>query len=318
MHGIRIFGAKSLLGRPGRREVKVLVPDVPLRRALEPLPEGVQLVAEPEPDVEMLVFGLEFADRISQLMDALPGLRVVQSFNAGVDWLIPQIPAGVVVCRAVGVHDGPVAEWVIAAMLTMQRQLPAFLENQRRSAWDRTAGDASAAYDLEGQNVLIVGYGSIGRALAARLTPFGAKVTGIAKHAREDTKPLSALPALLAQADVVVDLLPLTSETEKFVNAAFIAGMKPGALLINAGRGRTVDTDALLQALGDGRIRAALDVTDPEPLPSDHPLWHERNVLITPHIAGAVGRWQERGYRFAGEQIRRYVAGEPLLGVQEE
>jgi phosphoglycerate dehydrogenase-like enzyme len=298
--------------------VKVLVPDVPLRRALEPLPEGVQLVGEPAPEVEMLIVGLEFADRLPGLIDALPGLRVVQSLNAGVDWLLPMVPQGVVVCRAVGVHDGPVAEWVIAAMLTMQRLIPSFIENQQRATWDRSAGDASTVNDLEGQNVLIVGYGSIGRALAARLTPFGAKVIGIAKHAREDTKPLSALPALLAQADVVVDLLPLTPDTEKFVNAAFLAGMKPGALFINAGRGRTVDTDALLQALGDGRLRAALDVTDPEPLQSDHPLWHERNVLITPHIAGAVGRWQERGYRFAGEQIRRYVAGEPLLGVHEE
>jgi phosphoglycerate dehydrogenase-like enzyme len=114
----------------------------------------------------------------------------------------------------------------------------------------------------------------------------------------------------------VVDLLPLTPETARFVDAAFLGRMKPGALFVNAGRGKTVDTAALLEALRSGRIRAALDVTDPEPLPADHPLWHAPNLLITPHVAGSVTRWEERGYRFAGEQIRRYAAGEPLLGVE--
>jgi phosphoglycerate dehydrogenase-like enzyme len=162
--------------------VKVLVPDVSLRSALEPLPDGVRLVAEPEPDIEMLVLGLEFADRLLHLIDTLPGLRVVQSFNAGVDWLLPLIPPGVVVCRAVGVHDGPVAEWVVAAMLTMQRHLPAFIENQRRAEWDRNAGDASNVEDLEGQRVVILGHGSIGRALAARLAPFGVREPLLGVH----------------------------------------------------------------------------------------------------------------------------------------
>jgi len=113
-------------------------------------------------------------------------------------------------------------------------------------------------------------------------------VIGVARHARDDAQPVSALPELLPQADVVVDLLPLAPETEKFVDSAFLARMKPGALFVNAGRGKTVDTDALLEALRSGRIRAALDVTDPEPLPSDHPLWHAPNILITPHIE-AIG-----------------------------
>jgi phosphoglycerate dehydrogenase-like enzyme len=253
-------------------------------------------------------------ERLSQLFAAMPRLRVVQALTAGVDWLQPRAPQGVVVCKAVGVHDGPVAEWVVAAMLAMQRQLPSFLENQRRAEWDRSAGDASNVDGLEGQRVVIVGHGSIGRALAARLAPFGTLVTGVAQHPREDAEPVSALEHLLPQADVVVDLLPLTAETERFVDGDFLARMKPGALFVNAGRGRTVDTEALLEALQTGRLRAALDVTDPEPLPANHPLWREPNVLITPHVGGAVAGWRERGYRFAGEQIRRYVAGEPLLG----
>lgn len=297
--------------------MKVLVPDSPLRAELGTLPVGVELVAVPEPDVEMLVAGPELADRLPQLFESLPRLRVVQSFSAGVDWLLPMTPKDVLVCRAVGVHDAPVADWVMAATLTMQRRFPEYIENQRRAAWVRTDGDESDAKDLEGQNVVIVGHGSIGRALAARMEPFGMRVTGIAQHAREDALPTAALPDLLPQADVVVDLLPLTPATEKFVNRDFLARMKPGALFVNAGRGRTVDTEALVEELKAGRIRAALDVTDPEPLPSDHPLWHAPNALITPHVGGNVPRWQGRAYRLAGDQIRRYAAGEPLLGVVE-
>jgi phosphoglycerate dehydrogenase-like enzyme len=239
----------------------------------------------------------------------------VQAFSAGVDWLVPMVPKGVVVCREVGVHDASVADWVMAAMLAMQRGLPAFIDAQRRADWNRREGDDADVNELGGQSVVIVGHGSIGRELAARLEPFGMRVSGIAQHPRPDAQPSSALADLLPLADVVVDLLPLTPETEKLVNRDFLARMKPGALFMNAGRGRTVDTQALLSVLQSGAVRAALDVTDPEPLPSDHPLWRAPNTLITPHIAGAVARWEERGYRFAGEQIRRYVAGEPLLGV---
>jgi phosphoglycerate dehydrogenase-like enzyme len=289
-----------------------------MRRELEPLPEGVQLVAEPEPDVTMVVLSFEIADRLPGLFDELPHLRVIQALSAGVDWLLPKVPAGVVVCRAVGVHDGPVSEWVVAAILAMQRRLPEFVEFQRRGEWNRSTAEPPEIDDLDGHTVLIVGHGSIGRAVAVRLAPFGARVIGVARHARDDAQPVSALPDLLPQANVVVNLLPLTPETERFVDATFLARMKPGALLVNAGRGKTVDSDALLEALRSGHIRAALDVTDPEPLPADHPLWQAPNVLITPHIAGAVARWQARGYRFAGEQIRRLAAAEPLIGIESQ
>jgi phosphoglycerate dehydrogenase-like enzyme len=286
---------------------------------MSPLPEGVELVAEPAPDVEMLVLGPELAEDVPALLAQLPRLRVVQSFSAGVDQLLPLIPGGVVLCSAVGVHDAAVSEWVVAVILAMGRRLPEFGEMQRRTEWNRAIADPQsdqAVDDLDGKTVLVVGHGSIGRALALRLAPFGARVVGVAQHARPGAEPPEALPRLLPDADVVVDLLPLTPDTQQFVNAAFIARMKPGALLVNAGRGRTVDTNALLEALRAGSIRAALDVTDPEPLPSDHPLWRVPNVLITPHIAGTVARWESRAYRFAGEQIRRYAAGQPLLGVQ--
>jgi phosphoglycerate dehydrogenase-like enzyme len=281
---------------------------------MEPLPKGVELVAKPAPDVEFVLLGAEFSDDVPGLFKQLPGLKVVQSFSAGVDWLLPMIPPGVVVCSAVGVHDVAVSEWVVAVILAMNRRLPEFLELQHRADWNRDM--ANQIDDLEGKTVLVVGYGSIGKAVALRLAPFGAKVVGIAQHAREDAEPADALPRLLPEADIVVDLLPFTPETEKFVDRDFLARMKPGALFVNAGRGRTVDTEALLESLRAGHLRAALDVTDPEPLPAGHPLWHAPNLLITPHIAGAVARWEARAYRFAGEQIRRYAAGKPLLGVR--
>jgi len=299
--------------------VRVLIPDSPLRGEMGPLPEGVELVGEPSPDVEMLVLGPELAEDVPELLAQLPGLRVVQSFSAGVDQLLPLIPPGVVLCNAMGVHDVAVSEWVVAVILAMGRRLPEFGEMQRRTEWNRDIAEPQSNQpvdDLDGKTVLVLGHGSIGRALALRLAPFGARVVGIARHARQGAEPLEALPRLLPDADVVVDLLPLTPDTQRFVNAEFLARMKPGALFVNAGRGGTVDTNALLEALRAGTIRAALDVTDPEPLPSDHPLWRAPNVLITPHIAGTVAHWESRAYRFAGDQIRRYAAGQPMLGVQ--
>jgi phosphoglycerate dehydrogenase-like enzyme len=220
----------------------------------------------------------------------------------------------VILCSAVGVHDVSVSEWVVAVILTMERRIPEFIDMQRRGEWNRDI--ANQTDDLEGKTVLVLGYGSIGKAVARRLTPFGARVVGIAQHARDDAESVEALPRLLPEADIVVDLLPATPETEKLVDREFLARMKPGALFVNAGRGRTVDTDALVDSLRAGHIRAALDVTDPEPLPADHQLWRAPNVLITPHIAGTVARWEARAYRFAGEQIRRYVAGKPLVGMR--
>jgi phosphoglycerate dehydrogenase-like enzyme len=283
---------------------------------MEPLPKGVELVSKPAPDVEVVVLGPDFRGDLRALFEQLPGLKLAQSFSAGFDHLLPLVPPGVVLCSAVGVHDGPVAEWVMAAILAMGRRLPEFLDAQSRGEWKREESWKRPVEDLDGKIVLVLGHGSIGRALALRLVPFGARVVGVARHPREGVESPDALPRLLPDADIVVNLLPRTPETEKLVNRKFLAQMKPGALFVNAGRGRTVDTEALMESLRAGHIRAALDVTDPEPLPKEHPLWSAPNVLITPHVAGSVTRWEARAYRFAGEQIRRYVAGEPLVGVR--
>ena len=303
--------------------MKVLVADVPQRRELDPLPDGIELVAEPDAEVEFVVLGPELYPKASALFERLPNLRVVQSTSAGVDSLLPLVPAGVTVCGASGAYDIAVSEWVVAMLLALGWRLPQFNELQQRAEWDSNAGDwittgpssLGPIDDLDGATVLIFGYGSIGRAVAARLTPFGVRTIGIARHAREDAETPEALPRLLPEADAVVLLAPLTPETRGTVDAGFLARMKEGALLVNAARGAIVDTDALVDALRAGHIRAALDVTDPEPLPPEHPLWQAPNVIITPHIAGSVTRWRNRAYRLAGEQLRRYAAGEPLLNV---
>jgi len=166
--------------------------------------------------------------------------------------------------------------------------------------------------------VLVVGHGSIGRAVEHRLRAFGAEVTGIARRARDGVHGVAELDTLLPEADIVVVLLPLTAETRGMVGAGFIERMKPGALLVNAGRGAVADTRAITDAVLEGRIRAALDVVDPEPLPAEHPLWGAPGVLITPHVAGVSARMIERGWALVADQMRRHLAGEPLLNVVSE
>jgi phosphoglycerate dehydrogenase-like enzyme len=245
-------------------------------------------------------------------MKRLRGLRVVQTLSAGVDWLAGDVPSGVTLCDAAGVHDVPVSEWTLAAILAMQRELPLQLEWQRSAKWQTPGPETD---DLEGSTVLILGYGSIGRAVEARLLPFGVEVVRVARKPREGVHSTDDLPTLLPRADVVVVLLPLTSQTRAMVDASFLASMHDGALLVNAARGPIVDTAALLAEVGRGRLRAALDVTDPEPLPDGHPLWSAAGVLITPHTAGSSRRFATRAWRFVADQVGRYQRGEPLQNV---
>jgi phosphoglycerate dehydrogenase-like enzyme len=301
--------------------LKILALEPSYHSLFDPLPDGVSLVTEPEADVELAVIGIDQQSRLSSLIPALTSLRVIQSLNSGVDWLLPTLPATVEVYNASGVHDAAVAEWIVAVLLSMRRRLPDLREAQQRGEWIANTNDPTTngappigpIDTLEGGNVLIVGFGSIGRALATRLSPFGIRVQGVARRARPDALTLDALPDLLPSADAVVLLVPLSEATERLVDSNFLARMKPGAILINAARGRLVDTEALIQALRQGNLYAALDVTDPEPLPSGHPLWQAPNLLITPHVAGAVASWKARAYRFTREQLLRYVNGQPLL-----
>ncbi|WP_420116471.1 2-hydroxyacid dehydrogenase [Micromonospora sp.] len=249
------------------------------------------------------------------MLDRLPDVAVVQLLSAGADAWTGRVPAGVTLCDARGVHDAGTAEWVVTAILAQLRGFPELARAQARREW---AYDRVAPTDeLTGKRVLIVGAGSIGAAVRARLAPFDVTFTLVARTARPDegVHAVTELPRLLPEADVVVLLVPLTDATRGLVDAAFLAAMPDGALLVNAARGPVADTAALVEELTSGRLRAALDVTDPEPLPADHPLWELPNVLLTPHVAGSVRGLLPRAYRLVGEQVRRFVAGSPLVNT---
>lgn len=259
----------------------------------------------------------------------MKGVRVVQAPWAGVDLLRNLFPPEVILCDARGVHDIPTAEWAVAAVLAMQKYLPFYVEMQQLGDWNKRwqareiyhlshsneGGPPALVDEVADYTILIVGYGSIGQAIEARLAPFGPTFLRVARSAREGVEPVSRLDELLGLADIVVLIIPLTSETRHLMNAKRLAKMRPGALLVNAARGAIVDTDALVQALNEKRIRAAIDVTEPEPLPLGHPLWKAPNLLITPHVAGDSAKFMKRLFTMASAQAERFVRGEPLLNV---
>jgi len=290
------------------------------------LPEGVELVTVPRqpgdhpdlPKVEVLVPPYR-SRRVLEALPDMPRLRLVQALESGVEWLLPHVPDGVTVCNSRGAPDAAVAEWVVGAVLAMQRKLPEHLDAQRQGLWRDIVAQGEwqspFAGDLEGATVLIIGHGSIGAAVERRLEPFGVDFLRVARSERPGVQPASALPSLVPDADVVVVLVPLTPDTEGLVSADLIGAMKPGALLVNVGRGRLVDQAALTEALYDGRIRAALDVTDPEPLPAGDRLWSAPNLLLTPHMAGDTPRRYRRSWEMVGGQVERLLDGRPLENV---
>jgi phosphoglycerate dehydrogenase-like enzyme len=297
--------------------VEVWLPDNPARASLGELPEAVEINLIPRngplpqeiETVEFLVppYGLR---RVIEALPRLSALRVVQVNSAGVDWIAPAVPEGVTLCSARGTRDAPVAEWVVGTILDSYRGLARFRRQQEQAQWE-----PRMPRELAGSKVLIVGYGSIGRAVEDRLRPFGVEVTGVASRQRGDTHGVDAIDELLPDADIVIVLLPTTPETVGMLEKQRLARLKTGALLVNAGRGTVVDMDALCAELESGRLEAALDVTDPEPLPPESPLWRLPNVLVTPHIAGDSPAADQRVYELVGDQIRRHLKGHPLLNV---
>lgn len=251
-------------------------------------------------------------------LDGMSGVQVVQTLSAGIDHVEPGLgllPAGVRLCNAKGVHEASTAELALALVLASLRGFPGFVHGQDNEEW--RSGFYPALAD---KSVLIVGYGSIGAAIEDRLAPFEcARVARVARSARTTARgpvhTLDDLPALLPEADVVILSTPLNPSTQGLAGADFLAAMPDGALLVNVARGGVVDTKALLSELESGRLRAALDVTDPEPLPSGHPLWHAPNVLITPHVGGSTSAFLPRAKRLLAGQLSRFAAGEPVRNV---
>jgi phosphoglycerate dehydrogenase-like enzyme len=287
--------------------------------AVGTLPEDVQLsVVPPVGELPRAMLEAEFLiplsgdPRLGEMLPQMEALRVVQTLSAGVDWL-PPLPPGVKLCDASGTRDIAVAEWVMAAILASTKTLGELRDSQRKQRWEwRQTGE------LAGATVLILGYGSIGRAVERRLAPFEVELIRVARNARAGVHSADDLCSLLPKAEVVIVLLALTPETTGLLDANMLAALQPGALLVNAARGAIVDTPALLELLRAGRVRAALDVTDPEPLPPDHPLWGAPGVLITPHLAGDTIAADRRAFALIGEQVRRYLRREPLVNIVSE
>ena len=270
-------------------------------------PDGVEVRRLPDGRREAEFLLPDWEDR--ETMKELPGLervRVVQALSAGTDWIEDRVPEWATLCNARGTRDAAVAEWVVGALL-------GDAYGQFTATRDRRWSDAQPR-ELQGATILVVGFGSIGRALKERLEPFGVSVVGVARHARDGVHGTGELPELLGSADSVVLLTPLTADTRGLFDAELLARMRDGALLVSAGRGAVVDTEALVAELEAGRLRAVLDVVDPEPLPDDHPLW-DLALAITPHNAGDTAAADERAMRFGAEQLVRYARGEPLRNV---
>ncbi|MEU2211072.1 2-hydroxyacid dehydrogenase [Streptomyces hygroscopicus] len=248
-------------------------------------------------------------------LPAMTNLRVVQTLTAGIDHIKPalaDLAPGVRLCNARGVHNASTAELALTLILASLRGIPDFVRSQDAGEW--RSGFRPALAD---KSVLIVGYGAIGSAIEDRLVPFECeRVTRVARSPRTTERgpvhPIDELPRLLPEADVVILVTPLTEATRGLAGAEFLARMKDGALLVNVARGAVVDTKALLSEVESGRLRAALDVTDPEPLPAGHPLWHAPGVLITPHVGGPSSAFLPRAKRLLRDQLNRFARGESL------
>ena len=292
-------------------------------RRLGGIPDRIEVVcynaAEDEPwpdsaaDVAFYVLPYMKGPEVLERVDELTSLKVVQTLTAGVEAFLPKIPDGVTLCNAAGVHDASTAEIALALALASGRHLDVFARQQPESRWEPVFGTA-----LADQRVLVIGYGHIGAAIEARLAGFEvASITRVARRARDEPEvhPIEDLPELLPEADVVFVIAPHTPQTEGMIGAAELGLLPDGALLVNVARGPLVDTDALLAETSSGRIRAGLDVTDPEPLPPEHPLWQSPGVLISPHVGGASTAFYPRADRLIAAQLGRFARGDDLENV---
>jgi len=325
-------------------QLKVGYPASLPEELLQLFPSGIQLIpipARPEGEIAIDFWIPPPAAALGQkIWPHLRGVAVAQSMMAGTEWLTDLVGPAVTVCNAQGAHSISTAEWTLAAILATLKWLPLYRDLQHKSEWcSRTKGSAVYAAmhqdqrpqfppfmqeELHSKRVLIVGYGDIGKTIERMLEPFGVEITRIARTARAlsstspEVHPVAGLNSLLPNAEIVILILPHTPESHGLIGAKQLALMPQGALLVNSARGPIVQTDALVEALNAGRIRAAVDVTDPEPLPADHPLWSCPNLLITPHVAGSTPQFSPRAIKIAAAQTQRLLNNEPLINIVQQ
>ncbi|RZT87967.1 phosphoglycerate dehydrogenase-like enzyme [Pseudonocardia sediminis] len=239
------------------------------------------------------------------LTDGLPKLELVQLLTAGAEAWIGRLPEGVALSDGRGAHGGATAEWVVSVLLAVYRHLPRFVRAQDEGRWDYHRTE-----ELAGKKILIVGAGDVAENTVRRLDGFDVEITLVGRTARDGVRGMDELPSLLPEHDATVLIVPLTDETRGMVDAEFLAAMPDGAVLVNGARGPVCDTDALAAELTSERLRAAVDVTDPEPLTEGHPLWKVPGLLLTPHVGGSVPLATTRAYGVAAEQLAYVVRGE--------
>jgi phosphoglycerate dehydrogenase-like enzyme len=304
---------------------------------LRDFPKGIELIPvsdKMDHDVEIDVWIPDpYTTRAIRAWPRLHGVKLVLSMLAGTEWIPGTVGPHVTICNAHGAHNIPTAEWTLAAILAMLKYFPLYLDIQRSGVWKRRfeaneqfaqiSSHANDIYppvlgeELTGKMVLLVGYGEIGREIERMLAPFDVQILRVARTGRSgpEVHAVSELDSLLPRAEIVILILPATAESRSLIGRRQLGLMRQGALLVNAARGPIVDTDALVEALNAGRIRAALDVTEPEPLPEGHPLWCCPNLLITPHVGASTPQFSPRALRTVADELQRYMKGEPLKNV---
>lgn len=297
----------------------ISIPDALVRNTLGELPSDVEVVewdmSGPAPVARVDIVIAPYLQSWEGLRN-LEGLEVglVQCLTLGYDGVAQYLPKGMVFANAASVHETSTAEMALALILASQRYLPDFVRAADAGKWS-----PSWHPSLADRTVLLVGYGGVGRAIEARLLPFEVTVLRLARHERTDEHGrvygLDALYELLPLADIVVVAVLLDESTRHLVDAEFLSLMPDGSLFVNIARGGVADTDALLAEARSGRLRLALDVTDPEPLPDGHPLFALANVLISPHVAGMSSAALPRIARLVHQQIERIQRGEAPVNV---
>jgi phosphoglycerate dehydrogenase-like enzyme len=297
--------------------MKVWLPSSSFLESLKGFEDEIQVVNSEKgipdliEDVEFLVPPMfEIRSEIEALIPKMKSLRVIHSLSAGVEDLLPHVRQGVKLCNSTDAHHTSTAEMAVALTLASLRGISHF---SREYDWQLRTQQIWQS--LADSKVLIIGYGSVGAAIERRLSGFECEVVRVARHAREGVYGVAELDQLLPLCDVVILCTPFTVETENLANKNFFAHMKQGALFVNVSRGPIANTNDLVDAIQTGHIRAALDVTEPEPLPSEHPLLNLPNVLLTPHVAGRSTALQSRLNDLICAQVKRYLTGEPLKNV---
>lgn len=292
-------------------DVGVLVPHEQGIVALRDVPGVAVARYDPAgdlPDIaataEVLVPPFLATSEVVAIVERLPELRLVQLLTAGAEAWVGRLPDGVALSDCRGAHGGATAEWIVSVLLATYRHLPRFANAQARRHWDYHQTE-----ELAGKRLLIVGAGDVAEHTVARLAPFGVRTTLVGRRARDGVHGIDEVYDLLPRHDACVVIVPLTDDTRGLIGRRFLAAMPDGALLVNAARGPVADTAALTVELTSGRLRAAVDVTDPEPLPGNHPLWDAPGLLLTPHVGGSVPLAMERAFDVAAAQIAAFVDG---------